>query len=175
MQTLDAIAARRQRRHFDATPIAEDALNTVLTAASRAPSARNGQRWDFVAVTDRDQLDELTHVWQGANWVNRSTATIALIVPTTQDLIEYGSIRFDVGQAAMLLMLAATDQGLASGQANCTDQPLVRSILRLPEDRECAILIALGKPVRGTLETTVAHARRGLGELVHKGHWSHPE
>lgn len=172
MQTLDAIATRRQRRHFTDEPIDADTLEAILRAASSAPSARNRQRWNYVVVTNRAKLDELTNVWPGAAWVNRSAATVALIVPQGVDQDERSAIRFDLGQSAMLLMLAATDFGLASGQANCADQELARSILGFPDDHECAMLIALGHPARGTLETATGHARFDLDSIVHHDRWS---
>ena len=70
METWDAITARRQVRAYTDEPVAPDDLERVLLAGSRAPSARNRQRWDFVVVTDRAQLVRLSGVWQGATWVS---------------------------------------------------------------------------------------------------------
>jgi len=41
-------------------------LAKILEAGRLAPSAKNWQPWNFVLVTDSDQLRDLTGVWQGA-------------------------------------------------------------------------------------------------------------
>ena len=81
METWDAITSRRNVRAFEDRPIPDEDLDRILEAGRRAPSSRNWQPWDFVVVTDRDQLRELSKVWQGAGHVADSAATIALVTP----------------------------------------------------------------------------------------------
>ncbi|MFC4943142.1 nitroreductase family protein [Pseudonocardia sp. GCM10023141] len=64
-QTRDAIRARRNVRSYGAEPLPDDALTRILDAGRRAPSAGNRQHRDFVLVTDRQQLTELSTVWVG--------------------------------------------------------------------------------------------------------------
>ena len=116
METRDAILSRRQVRNFNDRRLAEGELEQVLALAARAPSSRNRQRWDFVVVDDRQQLARLSEVWRGADWISGSAATIALVVPKSSDASEREEIRFDLGQAAMLMMVMATDLGISSGQ-----------------------------------------------------------
>ncbi len=95
-------------------------LERILEAGRRAPSARNGQRWDFVVVTDKGQMERLSQVWRGAGWTAGAAATIALVMPDAEGpeaLID----QFDLGQAAMQMMIAATGFGIASGQAACSE------------------------------------------------------
>ena len=47
----------------------------------RAPSGGNYQHWDFIVVTDRQQLTELATVWQGAQFIASAPAAIALVMP----------------------------------------------------------------------------------------------
>ena len=96
-------------------------------------------------------------------------ATVALVVPVSSDASEREEIRFDLGQAAMLMMVMATDLGLSSGQATCADQALARESLGLPADRECAMLIALGYGPE--LRPIARPARRALDEVMHHGRW----
>ncbi|HUD80878.1 MAG TPA: nitroreductase family protein [Streptosporangiaceae bacterium] len=63
MQTWDAITARRNVRSFTEDPVSAEHLDRILEAGRRAPSSRNTQPWDFVLVTDRQQLQELSEVW----------------------------------------------------------------------------------------------------------------
>jgi nitroreductase len=64
VETWDAITSRRDVRDFTDRPIAGDDLDRILEAGRRAPSSRNGQPWDFLVVTDRDQLATLAQVWR---------------------------------------------------------------------------------------------------------------
>jgi nitroreductase len=167
VETWEAITTRRQVREYTADPVPEGHLARVVEAGARAPSARNWQRWDFVVVTDPDRRQRLSHVWRGATWTADAPCVIALVVPAASDPGEREGIRFDLGQVAMSMMLAATDVGLASGQAGCHDQGLARNVLGLPDDRECAILIALGAPATGPLRPNVLLDRRPLSEVAH--------
>jgi nitroreductase len=71
MNTLEAIAARRSIRKFKSDPIPEDALTTILMAASQAPSGKNRQPWRFIVVKE-DQRQEMIHIMQEG--VNRAVA-----------------------------------------------------------------------------------------------------
>jgi len=60
METWDAICAQRNVRRYEPVPVSEADLNRIAEAGWRAPSAKNRQPWDFVIVTDRAQLQELS-------------------------------------------------------------------------------------------------------------------
>src|SRR5664280_2587678 len=99
METWDAIRARRNVRTYSDRPIATADLDRILDAGRRAPSARNTQPWEFIVVTDRDRLIELTRVWQGARHIAHSAATIAIAAPLSTDDRQAGLIQYDLGQA----------------------------------------------------------------------------
>src|SRR5271166_4273319 len=105
MQTWDAITSRRDVRSYTGQPVSPDDLDRILEAGRRAPSSRNTQPWDFVVVTDREQLQELAKVWVGAGHVAGSAATIAIVV--SGDPAAERRTQFDLGQATMSIMLAA--------------------------------------------------------------------
>lgn len=65
METWEAISSRRNVRSFTDEPLPAVVLERILEAGWRAPSSRNWQPWDFVVVTDREQLQQLSEVWQG--------------------------------------------------------------------------------------------------------------
>src|SRR5437016_14635210 len=112
METWDAIRSRRNVRDYEDRPIAREHLDQVLEAGRRAPSSRNWQPWDFVLVTDRQRLEELAQVWVGAGHVAKSAATIALVIPKADDDLRRDWAQYDLGQATMAMMLAATDLGV---------------------------------------------------------------
>jgi nitroreductase len=171
METWDAIRARRNVRDFDHRPIPKEHLERILEAGRRAPSSRNWQPWDFVVVTDRDELKELAKVWRGAGHVATSAATIALILPRTEDPGERDRAQYDLGQATMAMLIAAADLGIGSGHAAVADQDQARRVLGFPEDRYAAYLIDLGYPADRPLKPIRNPNRRSFDEVVHWGRW----
>ncbi len=167
MQTWDAITSRRNVRSFDDRPVSAEHLDQILEAARRTPSSRNSQPWDFVLVTDRSVLQQLSTVWVGAGHVAGSAATVALIV----DDQAAGRVQFDLGQATMSIMLAAADLGIGSGHSAVGEQDLARQLLALPPGKSCAFLISLGYPADRPLAPIRHPDRRPFDEVVHRGHW----
>jgi nitroreductase len=171
METWDAIRARRNVRSYSDEPIEPEQLDRILEAARRTPSSRNWQPWDFVVVTDRERLIELSTVWVGAGHVAGSAATIALITPVLDEPRENGLAQYDLGQATMSIMIAAADLGIGSGHSAVGDQDLARRLLGLPQDRLCAFLVALGHPADRPLAPLTKINRRPFDEVVHRDRW----
>jgi nitroreductase len=168
MSAWDAIRSRRDVRAFDGRPIQAADLDQILEAGRRSPSSRNWQPWDFIAVTNRQQLTELARVWRGGGHVAQSAATIALIAPGAD---ERQRAQFDLGQATMSMMLAAAGLGIGSGHSAVADQDLARRLLGFPEDKTCAFLISLGYPAGRPLAPIRRPDRRPFDEVVHWGRW----
>ena len=171
MEARDAILARRNIRAFEDRPISTKDLDRILEAARRTPSSMNQQAWDFVVVTERDRLRELAEVWRWATHVATSAATIALVMPASDDPDERETFQYDLGQVTMSIMLAAADLGIGSGHASVGDQIIARRVLGLPEDRECAWLVALGYPADRPLSPIAKPDRRPMDDVVHREGW----
>jgi nitroreductase len=171
MQTWDAIRARRNVRTYTDEPIEPAQLDQILEAGRRTPSARNWQPWDFVVVTEREALAELSKVWMGAGHIAGSAATIALIAPAVEGEREKSIAQYDLGQATMSIMIEAADLGIGSGHSAVGDQDLARQLLGFPPDRFCAYLIALGHPAERPLAPLTKINRKPFDEVVHRGHW----
>src|SRR6202044_1744111 len=142
MQTWEAIESRRNVRSFADRPIPAADLDRILEAGRRSPSSQNWQPWDFILVTDREQLRELSKVFSGAAHVAGSAATIGVIGPAADN--EYHRAQLDLGQATMAMTLAATDLGIGSSHAGVADVRLARDLLGFPGDRDWVMLISLG-------------------------------
>ncbi len=171
METWDALLARRNVRTFTHERIPVEVLDRILEAARRTPSSMNQQAWDFVVVTERDRLRELSRAWRFAVHVGSSAATVALVIPQTGDRDERDTLWYDLGQVTMSIMLAAADLGIGSSHASVGDQELARRILGLPEDRECAMLIALGHPGDRPLRPIARPDRRTIEDVTHRERW----
>jgi nitroreductase len=171
METWDAIRARRNVRAYQDRAISETDLHRILEAGWRAPSASNRQRWDFVVTTDRSQLQELSTVRQGAGHIAGSAATITLVLPEPADDRSRLLDQYDLGQATILMMLAAADLGIGSGHAAIGDQVACRRILGIPDKHDPAYLVALGYPADGPIRPIERPKRRPFDEVVHNEHW----
>lgn len=171
METWDALRARRNVRTYAERSIPEDQLDRILESARLTPSSMNQQAWDFVVVTDRDRLRDLAQVWRYGAHIAGSAATIALVVPASEDPEERETFQYDLGQVTMSIMLAATDLGIGSCHAAVGDQARARDILGLPEDRECAMLVALGYPADRPLTPMTHPNRRAFDDVVHRERW----
>jgi nitroreductase len=171
METWDALRARRNVRMYTAEPVSQEDLDRILEAGRRAPSASNWQPWDFVVVTDRDQLQRLAGVWQGGGHIARAAAAIAIVAPTVDDPRRAGILQYDLGQATMIMMIAAADLGLGTGHSAVGDQDLARELLAFPEDRFLAYMLGVGHPADRPLRVIRKPDRRPFEEVVHRGHW----
>ncbi len=169
MQTWDAITARRNVRTFQDRVIPAADLDRILEAGRRSPSSQNWQPWDFIVITDRGQLRELSQVFYGAHHVAHSAATIAVVGPVADN--EFHRAQFDLGQATMSMTLAAADLGIGTCHAGVTDMDLARRVLGLPADRTWVLLLSLGYPADRPLTPVKNPKRRPFDEVVHRGRW----
>jgi len=164
----EAIASRRDVREFARRPVADSDLEQILEAGRRSPSSRNTQPWDFVVVTDPQQVAGLAKAATGGGGPAPPPVIIALIAPGGE---RRQRALYDLGQVTMSIMLAAAGLGIGSGHASVTDQDLARQVLGFPEDRSCPFLITLGYPAGRPLAPIRQPARRPFAEVVHRGHW----
>jgi nitroreductase len=171
METWDAIRARRNVRSYKAEPVAAADLDRIAEAGWRAPSAKNRQHWDFVIVTDPEQLKELSTVWQGAGHIAGAAAAIALVIPEAGDDRSRLTQRYDLGQATYAILVAAADLGLGTGHSSVGEQEKARAILGVPDGHEVVYLIGVGYPADRPLKPILKPDRRPFDEVVHHGRW----
>jgi nitroreductase len=169
VETWDALRARRNVRQFTDLSVPEDSLDRILEAGRRAPSAGNGQPWDFVLVTERAQLVELAKVWRGAGHVAGAAAAIVAAEP--QDDRTSALLQYDLGQASYAMAVAAADLGIGTGHAAATDQQQAKTVLGFPEGRFLAYVLSVGYPADKPLAVIERLNRRPFNEVVHRGRW----
>jgi len=193
---FDAINAQRAIRYFKATPIANEILDQILSAALRAPSGGNSQPWAFVAVRDAGLKRQLA-VWYKDYWdnvysmradrqdspVSRSAKHLVntfadvpvVIIPcirggkgSSRDTLTTGA---SIYPAAQNLMLGALGVGVGSVITTFLQnhEEEVKGLLGIPEDYQTACAIPMGYP--SGEETFGGSRRRPLEEVVHYDRW----
>ncbi|TLZ52002.1 MAG: nitroreductase [Methanobacteriota archaeon] len=138
MEVQEAVKASRSVSKYKPTPIPEDKVQAVVSAARMAPSAENLQPWKFVAVTDEDLKRRLSGAC--TNGKHLPDAPMIFIACARLDEAEatvggyMNSYPVDVGMAMSYLTLAAISHGLGTAWVFSFNEEKVREALRIPAD-----------------------------------------
>jgi FMN reductase [NAD(P)H] len=191
-------------RHYVDEPVPEEVLERILASVRRAPSAGFSQGQRLVVVTDADRrraiaqlLEEPQSVGEGFEpWL--ATAPVHVVVCTREadyhdryrkddKLVEGREIEWpvpywfvDAGAAMMALLMAAIDEGLASGFLGvpAAKQEDFKRLLEIPDDVAVVGIATLGRgapdPRWSASTSRATQPRRSLEELVHRDRWREP-
>ena len=171
MNVLDAIRLKRSVRRFAPDPLPEDATRSILNAGRRAQSSKNTQPWQFVAVTDRGILTQLSQTGDFAGHLAGAALGVVIVTPDEPDRREW--IMFDVGQSAAYMQLAAWELGVGSVIATIYHPEQAQEILGVPDGYRCDVALSFGYPADPSILTAPNRpgGRRPLAEVVHADHW----
>jgi nitroreductase len=157
----------RQARLYKPDAVPDDVLNELLEIARWTGSSRNTQPWEFIVLTDPEQLRKISQVRTPINWVADAPLAIAIVLNGENPLSE----AFDEGRVTERLLIGARLLGLGGGTAWFGDeaqQATAKQILGIPGERTARSVVVLGYPT-----TTKDHrpnpataGRRPLAELV---------
>ena len=203
MEFRDVLRRRRMVHRFDPDrPVPPSALQAVLYAAQRAPSAGFSQGWDFVVLVeaaDRQRFWDATRdpdrleAAPADRWLAGVSAAPVLVLclsdPDTyldryaepdkgwadRDPARWPVPYWDVdtGMAAMLMLLAAVDQGLGALFFGVPPgrHEAVRQAHGIPGNRRLVGVVALGHELRRTEGSSRTRPRRAPADVVHWGHF----
>jgi nitroreductase len=170
MDVSDSIRLKRAVRKFKDEPLPEATILAILNAGRRAQSSKNTQPWQFIAITDKATLEQLSQCGEWAGHLAGAALGVALIHP---DPGEKFQTMFDIGQAAAYMQLAAWEMGVGSCLASIYEPERARQVLGFPADLHLHIAISFGYPADE--EKLVAPPRKGgrkpLDEILHWNNW----
>jgi nitroreductase len=169
---IEVIKSRRAIRSFEDKPVPESAIQTMLEAATYAPSAINIQPWKFTLITNKDAMNHLSDTAKPAllrmlpDVGDEGLAGIKKQLTNPQYNIFYNApllifvsgvkspyAIYDCSMAAQNMMLAAYTLGIGScwiGTAvGLANDPKVKAELGVPEDHEVHAAIIFGYPKGG--------------------------
>ena len=168
---LDIIYRRRSIRVFTRQEVEKELLEELLQAGMAAPSASNGQPWEFIVVTDKEKLGQL----QSKLHYGKYNAPAAIAVLANMSIAKKeSSFRFwvqDCSAATENILIAAAGLGLGSvwigGYPKEDVTNLIQDILEIPENINVLNLIYIGypaedKPARTQYEVERVHWQKIL-------------
>ena len=149
MDTLEAIHTRRSIRKYEDRPVPDEAVEQLLAAAMTAPSARNGQPWQFIVIDDRALLDACADICPNAAMIRG--APMAILVCGDLDLEgSPGYWPIDCSAAVENMLLAARAIGLGACWCGVYPRPHridgLQKLFGLPERVIAHSLVVLGYP-----------------------------
>ena len=196
MDFTEVVIKRRMVRNFSDEPISNDEVDRILNLARRGPSAGFSQGQDFIVVNDKAKKLEIAALFGEKSYVESGfhpfiSGAPVLIVPCTNEAAyhrryqEPDKLRqdgteidwpvpywfMDIGAAAMVILLAAVDEGLAAGFAGVWNLDELRDLLGIPDEVTPMGVIPIGHPAPDKRSPSLKRGRRPLREVVHHGAW----
>ncbi len=176
MEFNEAVHKRRSIRSFRPDPVETEKISFVLEAARQAPSWKNLQCWRFMVITGEEKRTEVASVFSptnpGAKALLESPVIIALCANPAESEVWDGKDfwMLDAGLAMEHLILAATDQGLATCWQGLFDEAKMREALGVPEGFRVIALTPLCYPA----QERSPRPRKKLDEIAFGDLWGEP-
>jgi nitroreductase len=193
----EVVRRRRMVRNFDDRPLAVDVVQRLVTTATRAPSAGFAQGVDLLVLEGREQTDRF---WDASPppagdraramrpGVLRAPLVIVVLSSEQAYRVRYGEpdkawsgladgpwpVPFwhvDAAFAAMLLLLAAVDEGLGALFFGVSDPAGVRAAFGVPDEHHPVGAVAIGHPRPDRPSPSLDRGRRPPADGVHRGAW----
>ncbi len=170
MDVVEAIRTKRAVRKFQEKPLPDDVTRAILNAGRRSQSSKNEQAWQFIAITDKSILNELSQCGESAGHLAGAALAVAILTP--EPTAEFQTM-FDAGQAAAFMQLAAWELGIGSCPASIYEPEKARAILGFPPEWHLRIALSFGYPEdEGKLSTPPKKGgRMKLEEVVRWEKW----
>jgi nitroreductase len=198
----EILERRRMVRAYEPDPVPRATLERIVATIRRAPSAGFSQGQRLVVVTEPDRKRRIAAVAGEEHYVDDGfppwiTEAAALVIVCTREEDYHDRYRqpdkvdeegaeiewpvpywhVDAGKAAMLVLLAAIDEGLAAGVFGVPAERMerFRELVGLPPDVAVVEVITLGRAGEDTLSDRQSsrgtRPRRPLDELVRWERW----
>lgn len=192
MRFDEVVLNRRMVRSFDDRALDPAAVERIVAAGLRAPSAGFTQGVDLLVLQG---AGETTRYWDAAlpaeargrfPWPGLLRAPLLVLVLGSETAYRRryaqhdkdGSVldvpwwHVDAAFAAMLLQLAAVDAGFGALFFKVHHPPAVCRAFGVPGDYAPVGVMAAGHPAPDRPSSSVAaRARRPAEQVVHRGHW----
>ncbi len=168
MEFFEVIYGRRAVRQYKPDPVRREDILKILDAANYAPSGMNNQQWEFIVVSGKKKIqlgdsyaiiaDGYTSSWDqpqrdefiGYARTYGGAPVLIVVLTEASDIRGISKMNLESASAAMEnLLLAARAMGLGTCWMTgpLQDEPNIRRILDIPDNKEIVALTPLGYPV----------------------------
>jgi len=158
MNVYEAILKRRSIRRFKNKVVPYEVLEKCIDAARLAPSGRNQQLCEYIAINDAEVLPGIFENIGGSAKLppdkggprpeqSPKAYTIILINKILEGEANRRRVTLiDVGLAAENIMLTALEQGIGTCPILMFNEKDFKLILKIPDGYDIALVIAMGYP-----------------------------
>ena len=197
MEFSDVLRRRRMVRNYTDQPVNPGALERILDAGTRIPSAGFSQGVFLVAITDAQLRAEIARLcgeeeYVGAGfdpWI--STAPVHVVIGVSPQVYadrysepdkggpdgalaraEHWVVPYwwvDGGAAMQNLLLAAVDEGLAAGFLGSHRMPEIKKLLDIPDTVSPIGIVTIGHPAPDRRSGSLKRGRRP--DTIHRERW----
>jgi len=167
----ELLEKRRSIRNYEEKAVPLELIRRIIDDSILAPSAGNGQPWEFIVVTDREMMDRISidskkslleriasnpgdYAQRYEKMLQKEAFHIFYHAPAVIFIVgDKGlkNLNVDCALAASYLMMSATSRGLGTCWVNFAtyiQDPVLREELGLRDDHRIVAPIALGYPAR---------------------------
>lgn len=196
MEFQDVVRRRRMVRNYTDQPVEPAAIDRIVAAARRAPSAGFSQGQYLIVVTSaetRRQIaalaDEPRYVKAGYGpWISKAPVHFVVGISEADYHRRYQEpdkvdaegreiewpVPFwwvDAGATLMVLLLAAVDEGLAAGFLGVQSIPGLRELLAVPDEVTPIGVVTVGHPAPDQRSSSLRRGWKPPDEVVHFEQW----
>jgi nitroreductase len=190
------VRSRRMVRNYEDRPVPADAVERIVDAARRAPSAGFSQGQSFVVVTDKELRTEIARLAHEPEYVAEgfdpwiSIAPVHIVVCTSEaiyreryaapDKSPDGTVQpwpvpywwVDAGASMMTVLLAAVAEGLAAGFLGSHSLGDIKSLLGIPDHIDPIGIVTLGHPAPDRRSGSLDRGWKDTSDVIHHNRWN---
>lgn len=152
MDVLSAIEKRREITQFKPEPLSQEAIDGLLKALHLAPAGNNLKSREYIFVTDRQKLDELSVTSPYMKWLEQATA--AAVIIGSPSVSKYWLQDASIAGAFVWLTAVSLGLGAAWGavyhsedqEESARREGYAREKLAIPDDYRVVAIIGFGYP-----------------------------
>jgi nitroreductase len=147
VKVIEEIVNRRSVRAYNEKPVAEDALARILEAGRLAPTARNGQDWRILIISDRELKNTLIdQASPKQTFLKQAPIILAACALNPDYIMRCGHPAYLIDLAIVLehIALQAVREGLGTCWIGSFDEARAKSVLNVPAAVRIVELMSLG-------------------------------
>ncbi|MCD8215710.1 MAG: nitroreductase family protein [Clostridiales bacterium] len=148
---LDIVTDSVTTQAFTDEAVAEEDIETILTAGINSPSSMNSQPWHFTALTNSEIISEISEAMRANMPAGANTALAKADIGSAPLVIlisEAEGNDFNIGLACQSMALTANVLGYGTKILTSPCSLInsdYREALDIPEDMECGAVLIIGK------------------------------